>query len=86
MAWSDAARAAALEMRRRRKAGQPWRITRHLKAIAAITKAFNKKGASKSAKAALIDSAGRERILAARAGATSSLIQAANKMERFVIK
>jgi hypothetical protein len=25
MAWSDAARAAALEMRRRKKAGQPWR-------------------------------------------------------------
>lgn len=25
MAWSDAARAAAAEMRRRRKAGQPWR-------------------------------------------------------------
>lgn len=28
MAWSDAARAAALEMRRRRKAGIPWRRQR----------------------------------------------------------
>ena len=26
MAWSDAARAAAAEMRRRKAAGQPWRL------------------------------------------------------------
>jgi hypothetical protein len=29
MAWSDAARAAALEMRQRRKAGEPWRRNRY---------------------------------------------------------